>query len=287
MKILSLLGKRAAALASAAAIAMSVLPAAVRAETSFADRINACEKQNITDEIKAWLDGTGGSALFAMLPECDREEIGERLIAERPVADDRELLEKYRKSLSETVGTDADKTEIFTEDFSGDLSETWDFGNSDEDPQVCENEHFLDIDGEKYSLKVDGEILSYATRSIGEENVTVKAYFYDTMDNLREPAMLISAAGDGLMFGFDGARRSTYGVRRGDDYINSWTDSAIERSEGWHKLVFEHENGVTAIWLDGRVIYTGSERLDCVRVGNLWDGNGGSFYIDNYHNDKG
>lgn len=222
-----------------------------------------------------YLDSEGIRAYYKALPEADRKEISSKMSGQSFGNAD-EFLKSYESAYNSVVTLEAsgDYREIINEDFEEGITSVWSKNGS----PVAENYESLSFDGSDTQAYVVygggyGKRNTWIEKTFGERDaLKVSLYFYETLSEWSSSAFGIRIS-DNFTFGVYG-NSSEYSINNG----GSWSKTGIERTEGWHRVVFDGQSGSLKVYLDGQEVYSGAESISCLKIGNLWSNSGGDIY---------
>lgn len=260
-------------------------------QLTWADKFNA---QTLTEDTLRGLLTEKQLTIFDKLPQCDRTAIVDELEAAKPYQSEDEVLEKYTEVLLKVTQYDSSKYElVFYEDFGDGITSAW---QSDKKPAI---KKFLNVTVDDLDIK-DAEQKSAAfwgasiTGNNGDKNVTgsnqtitrdvpansyITLYFWDSMND--KNAYIGFKVNDNLMSGLYGTKSYyRYSVNGG----SSWETTSIDRSKGWHKVVFDGATtpGTVYAYIDDVKLFEKSGTTEYLGIGNFWSVSGYDYYaVDN------
>lgn len=245
-------------------------------QESVVDLINS---NKVSDEIiQKLLDVNGGADTYNKLPACDHTEIINLIEEGKPYANDNEVNEAYKNALTSVTQYDSDIYDlVLAEDFAEGIDkETWTITGN---PQVRSGgedvfgggayAYDLSIDGsENKCLVTSGSSLNrYGSIAypLDKGKYRIQVYFYDNLKN--NPGAYSIKVSDSYIIGIYGDESKYVNTVNG-----SRTTVGVQRSEGWHKLVFDSiTDDVLTVYLDGTKVYSSAEvSIETLEIGTLY-----------------
>ena len=241
--------------------------------------------------------------LYTALPSCDRDGILSGMTKNVPYDSVDGFEKAYRSELYRVTVADGEKYDtVFYEGFGDGLNtDTWEISKK---PAItAEGEKKLSMDmvsvnasgDEKNSLLFWGKSISNANadgEKVNGDNMTLKTavaasdsivtlYFYD-FKNDNTPALGVKINDSVTVGAYSGHTKYCYSIDGG----KTWKDTSIERSKGWHKIVFDgltdDKYGLVTIYLDGEEVAQTDTAIEYLGFGNYWSYNGYTlFAVDN------
>lgn len=224
---------------------------------------------------ETYLDSENLRAYYDALPESDRKEISAKMSGQS-FSDAAAFLESYESAYNSVVALapSGDYNEIIDEDFEAGIGSVWTKNGSPE-AEEYESLSFDGADTQAYVIYggAFGKSNTWIEKNFGERDaVKVSLYFYETLYEASKSAFGIRIA-DNFTLGVYGSA-SEYSIHNG----SSWRGTGIERTEGWHRVIFDAKGTELKAYIDGQEIYSGTQSISCLKIGNLWSNKGGDEY---------
>lgn len=293
--------KKLAALVAAAAVSASMMVPAYAEETA-REVINGATNETIATAMSQYLlADTSKLALYSNLPECDRNEINERVLKNIPYADDAALDSAYQTAIEYTTQVDGEYYDtVHLEDFAdGFDTEVWNVTNTAYSPEVSDKavsvtlsdgttvvtkeRQSLNISGEENSSMftwnrrstVDGKLggQQTLTTSLEDPNVVITSYFkLANLDangnNYWELRINNEDADNRVRIGAVGSvNASKFIYSSGKD---NFKDKEIaDFDSNWHKVEIDgaSEPGYITGYFDGQKLFTVAGTINTLALG--------------------
>jgi hypothetical protein len=190
-----------------------------------------------------------------------------------PAAPDSAVIYLYYGNADVVTTSDGDATFLFWDDFETNLDK-WNMDISTALPQLSASHPYEGLQG----VEIQPDISRLDHYTDVTTGTAIRVWFYDSMSENVEAAILASKYGYAAAIGVMEQIRSTHYIYRITD---NFYDSNVPRAVGWHLFEITQYDSVKQFYIDGiRQAHSDNSDIDLIKVGSGWDTNSAHEYFD-------